>query len=68
MITAYNILSHSESDDKVDVGATRTTDSSGSNNSDGMATPCNETRQSPVHFLLPMLTPKTPSSGDFTQL
>ena len=58
---------HSESGDKVDTGAPRTTDSSGSNSSDGMATP-SEARMSPVHFLLPMLTPRTPSSGDFTQL
>ena len=57
----------SESGDRVDVGAPPTTDSSESNSSDGVVTPSG-VRQSPVHFVLPMLTPKTPSRGDFTQL
>ena len=51
----------------MDTGAPPTTYSSGSNSSDGVVTPSG-VRQSPVHFVLPMLTPKTPSRGDFTQL
>ena len=58
---------YSESGDKVDLGAPPTTDSSGSNSSDGLNTSIGA-RQSPVHFVLPMATPKTPSRGDFTQL
>ena len=59
---------YSESNDKVDTGAPHlTTDSSGSNSSDSVAT-SSEARKSPLHFVLPVLTPKTPSKGDFTQL
>ena len=52
----------------MDTGESRTTDSSGSNSSDGIMA-ASEARLSPVHFVLPMLTPKTPGSrGDFSQL
>ena len=52
----------------MDTGEPRTTDSSGSNSSDGIMT-SSEARLSPVHFILPMLTPLTPGSrGDFGQL
>ena len=65
---SYCSYNCSQSSDMVDIGAPcMTTDSSGSNSSDGVITP-REAQQSPVHFLLPILTPKTPSSGDFTQL
>ena len=49
----------------MDTGELHTTDSSGSNSSDGVMA-ASEARLSPVHFVLPMLTPKTPGSrGDF---
>ena len=52
----------------MDTGEPCTTDSSGSNCSDNMMA-ASEARLSPVHFVLPMLTPKTPGSrGDFSQL
>lgn len=57
----------SESDDKVDIGAPPTTDSSGSNSSDGLVTP-SRVVHSPIHFVMPLLTPKASTKGDFTQL
>ncbi|XP_065906670.1 mitogen-activated protein kinase kinase kinase 15-like isoform X2 [Dysidea avara] len=56
-----------ESTDNVDAGA-HNTDSVGSNKSDGGTPHHVAGRKSPVHFLLPISTPKTPGKGDFNQL
>ena len=55
-----------ESSDKVDAGA-HSTDSVGSNKNDEGSL-YNATGQRSLHFVMPLMTPKTPAKGDFSQL
>ena len=55
-----------ESSDKVDAGA-QSTDSVGSNKNDE-GTLYNATGQRSPHFVMPLMTQKTPGKGDFNQL
>jgi len=51
----------------VDTGA-HSSDSAGSSHSDGGTPHQTAGRKSPLHFVMPIATPKTPGKGDFNQL